>query len=82
MTAAHPRLESVSSSATTSVTLLTREDVLARTALSDSGLKRAMKNDGFPKPILIAKRRVAWVSTEVDEWIRAKIATARGGVHA
>ena len=33
-----------------------------------------MNREGFPKPIRIGVRAVAWVESEVDDWIAQRIA--------
>lgn len=45
---------------------------------SRSAIYRAMEEDGFPRPVKIGRRAVAWVTSEVEAWLDAKIA-ARGG---
>ncbi len=60
-------------------TLIRRREVLARTGHSDTGLDRAMQDHGFPEPIKIGARAVAWVEDEVDAWIEARIAASRSG---
>ncbi len=32
----------------------------------------------FPKPIKLGKGAVAWLSTEIDEWIKKKVIQTRG----
>lgn len=32
------------------------------------------KDGGFPKPVQISPRRVAWVEAEIDAWIAARVA--------
>lgn len=49
-----------------SETLLRLPDVLKRTGLSRSAVYAL---DGFPKPIKISGRAVAWASSEIDAWI-------------
>jgi len=44
---------------------------------SRSAIYRAMQEDGFPRPVKIGRRAVAWVTAEVEAWLDAKIA-ARG----
>ncbi len=46
--------------------------------LSRSAIYRAMEEDGFPRPVKIGRRAVAWPVVEVEAWLDAKIA-ARGG---
>ncbi len=70
-------------------TLIKREQVSAKTGLGCSAIYARMTlnpkrpNDfdpTFPKPIKIGARSVAWIESEVDEWISARIAASRGGV--
>jgi predicted DNA-binding transcriptional regulator AlpA len=35
-----------------------------------------MTKKGFPKPIQISPGRVAWMKSQVDDWIRAKMGLA------
>jgi prophage regulatory protein len=32
----------------------------------------------FPKPVQIGLRKIAWVESEIDEWIRQRIANRDG----
>lgn len=70
-------------------TLIKREQVSAKTGLGCSAIYARMTlnpkrpNDfdpTFPKPIKIGARSVAWIESEIDEWISARIAASRGGV--
>jgi prophage regulatory protein len=56
--------------------LLRKRDVLAKTGLSESELYRQMglNKDPFPPSVSIGKRAVAWVESEVESWIAARIA--------
>jgi prophage regulatory protein len=36
----------------------------------------------FPKPVGIGGRAVAWIETEVEAWVEAKVRAARGGSEA
>ena len=49
--------------------LLRRWDVEIRTGLSRTTLTRLMLTGEFPRPVVIAKRAVAWHSRDVDAWI-------------
>ena len=40
-----------------------------------------MERLGFPKPVKIGTRSVAWVEEEVDAWVEARVA-ARDGCHS
>lgn len=59
------------------VSLLRRKSVLDMTGLSRSGLYARIKEGKFPAPVNIGAKSVAWVSTEVQQWIKEKI-EARG----
>ncbi len=45
---------------------------------SRSAIYRAMEDDGFPRPVRIGRRAVAWVESEVQAWLDIKLAE-RGG---
>ena len=59
--------------------LLRWREVSSRTALSRSGIYRAMETDDFPRPIRLSEdgRAVAWLEEEVMEWIEARIEHGR-----
>lgn len=48
-------------------------------ALSRSSVYKLVKAGQFPKPISIYGRTSAWITAEVDQWVDAQIAAARGG---
>lgn len=41
---------------------------------SKSQLWRLTKVGKFPKPVQVGLRRVAWVKSEIDEWISERVA--------
>jgi prophage regulatory protein len=45
---------------------------------SNSSLYSAMERSGFPRPIKLGERSVAWVEEEVDAWIEARRAQRDG----
>jgi prophage regulatory protein len=51
--------------------------VLARTGLSRSALYRGMDEGTFPRSVAIGKNSAAWVASQVDGWIDARITEAR-----
>jgi prophage regulatory protein len=53
--------------------LLALPAVLARTGLGKTAIYAAMRECGFPRPIKIGPRRVAWLEDEVDTWIEERI---------
>ena len=59
-------------------TLLRLRDVLARVGLKRSTVYARISNGSFPRPVpLGTPRAVAWVASEVDEWIVDQIRKAR-----
>ena len=48
--------------------------VLAKTGLSKSHLYALAQKGEFPKPIKLSERSSAWVESEVNDWIDARIA--------
>ncbi len=54
-------------------TLLTLRAVLACTSLSRSSVYRFMAEGKFPKPVSLGTRK-AWLTSEVSEWIDARVA--------
>lgn len=57
-------------------TLLRLPDVMGRTGLSRSAV---YASEGFPKPVKIGNRAVAWVASEVEAWIQETINANRSG---
>ncbi len=53
--------------------------VEARTGLPKSSRHELISEGRFPRPIRLAgTRSVAWVESEVDQWIKDQIEAARG----
>ncbi|NOG32473.1 AlpA family transcriptional regulator [Halomonas sp. TBZ9] len=53
--------------------LLRRNTVLERCGMSTSTLYRLMDQQQFPQPVRIGGRAVAWVESEINEWIEKRI---------
>lgn len=51
--------------------------VRTRTGLSRSTLYAYIREGRFPAPIPISDRCVAWVESEIDQWIADRIASRR-----
>ena len=45
--------------------------------LSRSTRWRLIRRGEFPKPVLISKNRVAWLGSEIQEWIQRRVAASR-----
>jgi prophage regulatory protein len=52
---------------------LTLKEVLARTSLSRSQTYRLMAEGSFPASVSLGSR-VAWVESEIESWLEARIA--------
>jgi prophage regulatory protein len=57
--------------------LLRLDQVRARTGLSRSTIYAYIQDKKFPRPIFISARCVAWMESEIDEWINERIASRR-----
>jgi len=73
------------SEATAPLRLLRRREVEARTGLSRSAIygkigggRERDKDATFPLPVRVGRYGVAWVASEIDEWIRSRIAQRDG----
>lgn len=64
--------------ATASPTLIRRPEVLQRCGISNTTLHRLIHADDFPAPIQLGPRAVAWVESEINEWIEQRIEASRG----
>jgi prophage regulatory protein len=51
--------------------------VLERCGHKRSTLYLAVAQGRFPKPVNIGERAVAWVESEIDAWIAARVAESR-----
>ena len=55
--------------------LIRLPEVLNRTALSRSQVYELMERSDFPRPVkTTGVRSVAWSSSEIDDWISARLA--------
>lgn len=53
--------------------LLTKKQVRELVTYSYAHIDRLEADGKFPKRIRLGQQRVAWVATEIDDWIRARI---------
>lgn len=51
---------------------LNKKRVAEKVGVSESSIERWSKVGKFPKPREFGDIRVAWVSTEVDEWMKSR----------
>lgn len=57
----------------TSRHLLSKRAVLKQIPISGATMWRGIATGDFPKPIRIGKRRVAWLQTEIDDWLTERL---------
>lgn len=57
--------------------LIKLPEVLALTALSETEVYRRLAAGDFPKQIKLGARAVAWVESEINEWVANTIETGR-----
>src|SRR5215471_6988633 len=53
--------------------LLSKRAVLKQIPISGATLARRVAAGAFPRPVRIGKRRVAWVQSEVSDWLAARM---------
>lgn len=62
--------------------LLNADGVRHKYSLARSTVYRLMREAGFPPPIQIAARRVAWRTAEIELWLASRpVAAVKGGVN-
>lgn len=60
--------------------LIRLPEVLERTGYGKARIYRLISEGRFPAPVKIGVRAVAFVESEVDEWIQSVIETSRNNV--
>jgi prophage regulatory protein len=53
--------------------LIRRKEVQLKTGLGASSIYAMMKQGKFPKSITLSERRVAWLESDIDQWIADRI---------
>lgn len=53
------------------------KQVKEQVGLGRSSIYEKIKTGEFPKPISLGVRAVAWLSTDVDDWIASRITASR-----
>ncbi|AVH31060.1 DNA-binding protein [Vibrio fluvialis] len=51
------------------------KEVMEKTALSRSAIYRKMNEGEFPESVSLGERAIAWVESEVDEWMAERLQT-------
>lgn len=57
--------------------MLTMEQVLTLVPVSESTLKRMIKNDGFPGAHYISPKKMVWYEDEIERWQESLPAESR-----
>lgn len=63
-----------------SQSLIRLSEVQRRTDYSKAWIYRLLKENRFPQSVKIVSRAIAFVESEVDEWINQRINESRGEV--
>ena len=58
-------------------TLLTGEAADKKSSISRSLRHKLIKEGKYPQPVQIGARRIAFLESEIDEWIAARVAASR-----
>ncbi|WP_194442477.1 AlpA family transcriptional regulator [Pseudoalteromonas simplex] len=53
--------------------LIKLKEVMAKTSLGHSSIYKYISEGTFPKQVSLGAKSVAWVESEVDDWIMEKI---------
>lgn len=61
-----------------SQSLIRLTEVQRRTGYSKAWIYRLLKEERFPASIKIGSRAIAFIESEIDEWINQRIADSRG----
>lgn len=59
------------------LSILRLQQVKAITGLSQSSIYALMTEGEFPANVQLSKRRVGWISSEINEWIEQRITASR-----
>lgn len=62
--------------------LIRRKEVQVKTGLGASSIYALMEQGRFPRAIAISERRVAWLESEIDQWIYERIAQHQAAMGA
>ena len=58
-------------------TLIRLPEVIKRTGVSRTTIYRLINKNSFPSPIKISEKTIAFVESEVNDWIEKLITTSR-----
>lgn len=55
--------------------LIRRTEVQSKTGLGASSIYAMMKQGKFPQCMSLSERRVAWLESDIDQWIAERVAS-------
>ncbi len=58
--------------------LLRKSDVEKKVGLKQTTISLMVARGEFPKPMKISQRIIAWLESDIDEWIQAKVGKDNG----
>ncbi|CNG45395.1 helix-turn-helix transcriptional regulator [Yersinia enterocolitica] len=58
--------------------LIRMPETMRRTGYGKAWIYKLIAQGRFPKPVKIGSRSIAFVESEIDEWINQRIAESRG----
>lgn len=61
-------------------TLIRLPEASRRTGYGKAWIYKLIAQNRFPQPIKIGSRAIAFVESEIDEWVNKRIAESRGEV--
>lgn len=61
-----------------SQSLIRMPETMRRTGYGRAWIYKLIAQGRFPKPVKIGSRAIAFVESEIDEWINLRIAESRG----
>ncbi len=61
----------------TELKMLRRREVEAITRLSRSSIYNGVNAGTFPRPVRLTQMSVAWLESEINDWLRERIAASR-----
>lgn len=60
--------------------LIRMSEIIRRTGYSKAWIYKLIAQGRFPQPVKIGSRSIAFVESEVEEWVNQRIAESRGEV--
>lgn len=61
----------------TDIKLLTMKDVTEKMGVARGNIYKMMREQAFPLPIQLSPRRIAWIESEIDDWIHKRFVEAK-----